>query len=337
MQRIISARLSLLFVLFFVGQSFAQRQDPSLNNFSHPADYVTAKPFELGKVKKSGSGKIPMILIPGFGYGAEIFDDFVAVNKKKYTMYAVTLPGYGNTPGPAMPAENISFGERTWFRNAEKAILNLVEKEKLRQPVLLTHNSDSGQIAIDLVLDNPDKFSSLIAISAEPHRVYWNKTQTVKEPRAIPMADRVKGVDTNLAPKWFKTVTKQTFDQSMFQPSALAVDEAMGKLLFDLRTPTSLQVSVRYMTEFYAFDRSEDMKNLKVPVLALIPGFDTEFHANPQNSFYRDVFENTWKIYGKLSPQIEVNVVEGVRMFMWKDNLRLVNSKIETFIVKVKR
>lgn len=333
-KKIFSNRCLFVILLLCANICCAQLQDTSLNNFSHPADYLTAKPFELGKVQKSGTGKIPMILIAGFGYGGDIFDDFVAANKEKYTMYAVTLPGYGGTPAPPMPDENISFGERTWFRNAEKAIQNLIEKEKINQPFLLTHNSDAGQIAIDLILDNPDKFSGLINISGEPTRIYWNRE--TKEPKATSSAERAKNVDEKLAPKWFKTVTKQTFDQNMFQPWALAIDEKMGQTLFDLRTPTPLQVSVRYITEFYAFDRSEDIKNLKVPLLALVPGFDAEFHANPRNSFYKDVFENTWKVFGKLSPKIEVNVLEGVRMFMWKDNPKLVNETIDKFVTKVK-
>lgn len=141
--RIISAKLTLLIILFFVVESCAQKQNPLLNNFSHPAEYITPKPFELGKVQKSGTSKIPMILIAGFGYGGNIFDDFPSANKEKYTMYAVTLPEYGGTPVPPMPDLAISFGERTWFRNAEKAILNLIEKEKLIQPVLLTHNLEN--------------------------------------------------------------------------------------------------------------------------------------------------------------------------------------------------
>ena len=71
--------------------------------------------------------------------------------------------------------------------------------------------------------------------------------------------------------------------------------------------------------------------------MGLVPGFDVEFYANPKNGFYRDVFENTWKFYAKLSPKIEVEILQGERMFMWKDNPNLGNSKIETFIGKLER
>src|SRR5438045_200933 len=79
-------------------QSRATVQDSTLNNLIHARDYRTAPPGGLGRVISHGSGPTDVLIIPGYGFGADVFEPFMRVNSARFHMIAVTLPGFGGTP-----------------------------------------------------------------------------------------------------------------------------------------------------------------------------------------------------------------------------------------------
>ena len=108
-------------------------QDPGLNNLVHPEGYHTAEPGTLGGVIRRGAGAVDMMLIAGAGFSGEVFEGFMQANAERYRMLAVTLPGFGGTPAPPMPPEKTSYGELSWIRGAQEAVVRLIEEEKLDQ------------------------------------------------------------------------------------------------------------------------------------------------------------------------------------------------------------
>jgi len=86
-------------------------QDSTLNNLRHPPGLATAPVGTLGHVRKLGTGARTMLLIPGLGFGNDIWTEFKERRKADDTMYAITLPGFCGTPPPAMPAGESTFAE----------------------------------------------------------------------------------------------------------------------------------------------------------------------------------------------------------------------------------
>src|SRR5262249_17048849 len=105
-------------------------QDSTLDNLRHPTGYQTAAIGTLGAVIKVGTGPRTMILMPGLGFGGGIFDDFMARYRDQFTMYAVTLPGFGGTAALPIPGVT-SFGEVPWTKSAEQAILALMSQQRI--------------------------------------------------------------------------------------------------------------------------------------------------------------------------------------------------------------
>ena len=105
-----------------------------------------------------------MILVPGIGFDASIFSDFMAANINKYTMYAVTAPGYGETNAPPMPATDTSYGKQYWNKGFIKGIIKLIEKEKLEKPIVVGHFTQGAQVALRIAIDYPDKTSGTAGI-----------------------------------------------------------------------------------------------------------------------------------------------------------------------------
>ena len=80
-------------------------QDPELNNLVDPPGYVTGELGALGRVERKGSGPQAMLLIPGLGFGGDVFDSFMPGFDDELTRYVVTLPGFGGTAAPPSPSE----------------------------------------------------------------------------------------------------------------------------------------------------------------------------------------------------------------------------------------
>ena len=123
----------------------------------------SAKPGELGHVMKAGNGKIPVILIPDVGMDGNVFQSFLDRNKSNYTMYAVTLPGFGGTP--ALPTfEKRDYNAKRLWKNAEDAIMNLIRKENLQAPIILGHQG-GAYLALRLALDYPHNIGAAVVLN----------------------------------------------------------------------------------------------------------------------------------------------------------------------------
>src|SRR5262249_21337993 len=118
---------------------------------SHPApqSQPAAGPVAftpIAHVEKRGSGPINMVLIPGMSCDWTVFDKFMDRNSVRYTMWAVTLPGFGGTPAPPTPAEN-QVG--AWLDNADAAVWKVIQDQKIAKPVIVGH-SLGGFLALRL-------------------------------------------------------------------------------------------------------------------------------------------------------------------------------------------
>ncbi len=127
----IFAAITLFISMQCYSQSMGNLQDSTLNNLVHPAGYKTCRLGELGSVKKSGTGDQAMILIPGLGFGGEVFKSFIDHYEKNYTVYAITPAGFAGTPAPPMPGPSTTYSELTWTNGIVTGVLNLIERENL--------------------------------------------------------------------------------------------------------------------------------------------------------------------------------------------------------------
>ncbi len=93
-------QLLILLLCSVIGnaQAIDSKRDSVINNLVHTPGYRTSELGAIPTFVKLGRGKQTLILLPGLGFDASVFKDFMETNKKEYTMYAITIPGFGNTP-----------------------------------------------------------------------------------------------------------------------------------------------------------------------------------------------------------------------------------------------
>lgn len=336
----------MIFILFtqnIIAQTTEPIQDPSLNNLVLPEGYKTSTLGDLGDVKKIGSGKETMILIPGWGFGAEVYHNFIEANKNKYTIYAVTLAGFGGTAAPPMP-DNATYDQQTWINGATNGILNIIKKEKLIKPIIVAHFNISTQVALNLALDHPDQIGKIVLLAGIPYRYYrpFSDTSWGKEAR-FTAAERTNLVNQYWAPAWYKTVTKKTWDSGNHTPEEYSKDSATGKILFDQSAQVSMPVMIRYLLEFFTYDPSLRYNEIKIPTLILLPSFSDAFFNENYYSINQNI-SREWMKYYYLevwnsakevnNPMIQFKTIRDSHVFIWYDNPKDTYKAIDDFISK---
>jgi len=303
-------------------------QDSSLDNLRHAPGYVTAPLGSLGAVVRRGSGPTDVLVIPGWGFGAEVFERFMRDNAAKYRFVAVTLPGFGGTPAPPMPPEGTSYAEATWTRAAEEAIVRVVRAERLRKPVVLGHFIVGTQLALRLALDHPDLVGGVVVVGGEPMRFLRSRRDSTGR-APMPRDERVVGIDTFMAPRWFKTVTRKTWNANNYTAPQYARDSARAAELWKMSSDVPLPVMIRYLCEYYAMDLREEFPRLAVETRVLVPSFTPEILADPKQSWAKQLFIDSWESIRGTNPRIQMRVVPDSRVFVTDDHPDVVTDAID--------
>jgi hypothetical protein len=90
-------------------------------------------------------------------------------------------------------------------------------------------------------------------------------------------------------------VTPETWNSNDMRPEILSGDLARGQKASQEIEEAPLPVNIRYLCEFWASDVTLDFDRLQVPVLALVPGFDDKYLADPANSSTKMVYVDSWE------------------------------------------
>jgi pimeloyl-ACP methyl ester carboxylesterase len=274
-------------------QQPAPPQDPSLDNLVHEPGYRTAPLGSLGAVVERGRGSVDMVLISGFGLGASAFEGFMRRNSERYHMLAITLPGFEGTAAPPMPPAGTSYGDQTWMRAATDAVVRLIEERGLHRPVLVGHSLNGTQVAAGVAIDHPELARGLVLLAGSPRfepveaTPYW--------PKGLTPEKKVVLVDTGLAPRWFKTVTRATWVSNNFVAADYSVDEARGEIFAERANAPPLPVLIRYLCEFHASDVVPALAASKVPLLLVQPLFNDAARRDPKRSYDASFFREPWQ------------------------------------------
>ena len=305
-------------------------QDPKLNNLVHDEGYVTAPLGTLGRVTEMGSGDRDMILIAGAGFGGEIYESFMKSRTADYRMFAVTLPGFGGTAAPPMPAEGTSYGEQTWTRSAMQGIEALIAEKKMTRPILVTHLRTSTQIALTMALKDPDKFEAVVLIAGMPR---FTSTNPATSPDPTSVEQRVQMVDKGFAPQWFKTVTRDTWDDNNYLPGDYAQHPLRALQLWRQAAEPPLPVLIRYLCEFWAQDITEGLDELRVPTLLLQPGLDEDLYIPTGRNYMKAFFQDSWDGVDEASGGLlSIRKIENSRAFIMDDQPEALNEAVNGFL-----
>lgn len=307
-------------------------QDPSLDNLVDPPGYATATPGTLGAVVRKGDGDGTMVLIPGFGFGGSVFDSLVDGWDSGYSAWEVTLAGFGGTPAPPSPPPGTSFGEQTWTAGAVEATGRLLQEQGIHDAVLVGHWIGGTQVALEVARRHPDRVRAVILLSGAARSPATPPDSD--QPAEALLERQIAGIDDSLAPKWFKTVTRETWDDNNFLPGDYAANPVLGLRLWREAARPLLHVWVRYLCEFLAQDATLLLDEIDAPILLVHPGLEGVYSPPGSNDYQLGYTRRSWGRSLDGRANVRVVTLPDTRIVMWADRPDAVRATMAEFLTE---
>lgn len=245
--------------------------DPRIDNFRHPPGTKTAAKPGLGHVEKSGRGPVPMILIPGAAFDWIIWKGFMRRNADRYTMYAITPAGYGDTPPPPMPPGDDP-SKRNWSDAVLRGLVELIDKERLDRPIVVGHHMLGDYYAIRLAVEHADRVRGLVVVAGTPGFAMpaYGANQPGSSVKLADAKQRIASVQQFWKP-FYRQVTPEMWRAGSFQARRFCRNKARAAELFDQQIAVPIPTQIRYFMEYLADDPTAELATCPVPVLAVLP------------------------------------------------------------------
>lgn len=281
------------------------------------AGSALAEMTPLPKVEKRGSGDVQMVLIPGFLSDWTVWEDFMERNKDQYTMYAVTLPGFGGTqPAPQPDSDSGT----PWMDNAVEAVYSMINEKGLKEPVIVGH-SMGGMIAMRLGLEHADAVGPVVTVDGMP--------AVPLAPQAVPEEQRVMLVEQRVAPQLLNMTEQQWAQQrTQFAQQVLGEQVENKDKMKEMFNSTPAPVAGRYMVEFMKSDLSDDLSEMKDPVLAMAAIND---QAAGQG-MTAEALQQKWKTSMSAAPNASFAWIEEGTHFLMLDKPEMFDKKLSEFV-----
>jgi non-heme chloroperoxidase len=151
-------------------QDSAAWRDPS----PHKAQFITVeKDVRLEVLDWGGTGRT-LVLVPGMGNNAHVFDDFAPKLAVRYHVYGVTRRGFGASSQPTSGYQADRLGDD---------LLAVLDALKLKKPVLVAH-SFGGEELSSVASRHPDRVEGLVYLDAGYEYAFDNGKGVTPEDRA---------------------------------------------------------------------------------------------------------------------------------------------------------
>jgi hypothetical protein len=188
-------------------------------------------------------------------------------NAERYTMWAITQPGYAGTAPPPMPAWDLS--ETPWLDGVQDALVKLIRDEGMQRPYIVGHHLLADRQALRLALEHPDLVSGVVIMAGVAGRNlrYVDGTGRARGARSEEVIPAIRD-------QWlpnYKTTTPEQWRQGTYSASALSVDSARGQRLFEQQVSVPIPIQVRYFVEVSSRDLRPRVPDLRVPLLVILP------------------------------------------------------------------
>jgi pimeloyl-ACP methyl ester carboxylesterase len=309
-----------LILVFCVLPLFAAGQE--IDNLQLPPGYPVAVQGQLDNIKVFKSkARRALIIVAGWGLDDRHYTAFARRCVDKFEVHIVNIPGYRNTAVPPLPHN--SYGAQTWTNAIVDGLHEYIVNNKIKKPLIAGHLLSSTQVAARMGLRYPEIVGGIIILGGPAVLQFPGMP-------AVTVEKRIQAQDTYWAPKWFKTVSRQTWDAGNYPSWFYAMDSTTGKNIFDDVQANSIPVMIQYLEEFSAQDTEQELADLKVKMLVLLP----DFAGAPQTPVMSGVqlsFIDPWKRLALKNQNIFLQDVSNSRSCATTDQPEAVMAAIERF------
>lgn len=205
-----------------------------------------AAPFA---VQVAGSGR-PMILIPGLGCGANVWDGTVGHFKDRCQCHVLTLAGFAGQPSINGP----------FLETLRDGMIRYITDKKLERPVLVGH-SIGGTLAFMIAAKAPDKVSPIVAVNGVPClSVLMDPTSTPENVK--PVAEKERARVQAQTPEEFARENRLILGTMITSPKEVA-------RVATLSTRSDPKAFAQAFYELLMLDLRKEVKAIRTPVLLI--------------------------------------------------------------------
>lgn len=275
-------------------------------------------------VEHAGNGEQHLVLVPGLACDWTVWKSFMERHAGRYTMHAVTLPGFGGSAPPPVPPETL-MSARTWLTNAQNAIAEAIEQLRLPAPPVIVGHSMGGFLAMSVALHHPGAVSGAVSVdgfAAVP----------IAGPALIPVEARRAMVDNQME-SWFETHLAADDGAGLKRMFRSAVkDEARGEALAAMAATQPSEVVKRYFYEYMASDITAELAGLERPVLVLA----AQSPSDPDDPASPPIPDReTWVGQFHNATRVKLVFIENSRHFIQEDQPAAMDEAIAGFIASL--
>ncbi len=236
-------------------------------NYSYEDDAIV--------VKTMGKGK-DVVLIPGLGSAAEVYDSIVPELAKKNRVHIVQLKGFAGL--------KLAKEEGSIFENAQNSIANFIKTKKLKKPALIGH-SMGGELSMAINARNPNLVSKVLVVDALTfYSLLFSPQATpqIMEPQAKAFANMVKGQSNEQYEANQKTAIAR-----------LVTSPEKQKLVLDWSINSNRYAIAQGVQDLMTLDLRPELKNNKIPMI-LIYGYDARMGLSVEqvDNLYKNAYKD---------------------------------------------
>lgn len=271
----------------------AQDHFGDIDNLRH-ARGTTTSADAIGRVVESGPGGRNIILLPGAGFGAAAWADFMSRNDGRYHMLAITPAGFDGTPPPPMPAGTDYF-DRPWTRALCDAIARLIRDRGLDSPILAGHLDYGAHLALRVALDHPELVSGVVVVAGAPSvAIPAPLNEPGQPPAPASVRQRRRFVQATAAP-FCRGLTLQQWIAGLPMAGSLSRDPVQADALYVRLCATPIPTLLRYQLEYQTTDLGPELDRLHRPLLVVLPDAPRSSPRNCDNGRAGGSSDYAWR------------------------------------------
>ncbi|MFM9956595.1 MAG: alpha/beta fold hydrolase [Phycisphaerales bacterium] len=281
----------------------------------------------VAHVETRGTGPKHVVLVPGIACDWSVWDAFMTRNAERFTMHAVTLPGFAGSAAPPMPdADKTAWSSDVWMLNARRAVSAAIASRELATPPIVVGHSMGAQVALRLATEEPERVSAVVMVDGF---AAWPLT-----PTPIPLQARQAMVDNQMA-GFFDTQLAANDAAGLRQMFRTGViDAARAEALVTMSKTTPTEVFKRYFLELVSADHTPGLKTIAKPVLvmaAVAPAPPPVPPGQPAPPDTRETLRTVWRTQFEGLDRVQLEFIEGARHFIMDDAPERFDALIATF------
>jgi pimeloyl-ACP methyl ester carboxylesterase len=273
--------------------------------------------FDAGSlhVARFGHGGA-IVLLPGLTAGPWEFADLIRRFSPRYTVYAVSLPGFDGRAGAAPPLFD-GFARDFW---------SMLDAQKIVRPVLIGH-SLGGTLSLLLGEQHPERLRGIAAIDGLP--ILPGIERATPEQRAA----AAQQASTQIAALTHQQLLD--YDKAYMNSSGGMLDSEQAAAAAALAANSDPPTTAQWLREDLIADLRPELAKITVPLLEIVP-FNAPDLAGAPLSFTEEQKVGYYRTLLSGAPNVQIVSVSPARHFAMLDQPEKVFAIVDAFLTQAR-